>query len=127
MQFSGNEMAAIFKAAKMMALADGVMTDDEKEVMKADLKSFGVEIDTLQSVAIEAAANRMDGSEVIRVLSSLSNEQKKYACSYLAAVMAADGKIDDAEKKLWCLISFLAGFPTMTVGEAISFWSSRVL
>lgn len=125
MQFSGNEMAALLKAAKMMALADGVMTNDEKEVMKADLKSFGVEIDTLQSVAIEAAANRMDGAEVIKVLSSMSNEQKKYACGYLAAVMAADGEIADKETELWSLISLLAGFPTMSVGEAILFWNNH--
>ena len=53
MTFSAKEMAALLRAAKMMALADGTMTSDEKDVMIADLKCFGVQIDTLQSVVIE--------------------------------------------------------------------------
>lgn len=32
MIFNGKEMAALLKAAKMMALADGNMTSDEKEL-----------------------------------------------------------------------------------------------
>lgn len=125
MTFNGKEMAALLKAAKMMALADGNMTSDEKEVMVVDLKSFGVQLDTLQSVAIEHQANSMEGAEVISVLSNLSMEQKKYACGYLAAVMAADGNIDEKELELWSFISLLAGFPRMNIDEAISFWQSH--
>jgi uncharacterized tellurite resistance protein B-like protein len=99
MTFSGKEMAALLRAAKMMALADGTMTSDEKDVMIADLKCFGVQIDTLQSVVIEKQANEMDGAEVIKTLSNLNLEQKKYACGYLAAVMTADGDIAKKETK----------------------------
>jgi uncharacterized tellurite resistance protein B-like protein len=125
MQFSGKEMAALLKAAKLMALADGRMTEDEKKVMIADLKSFGVNIDTLQSVAMEAAADAMEGAEVLAVLSAMNSEQKKYACGYLASVMAADGEIHNKEVELWTLISLLAGFPTMSAGEAIAFWQTH--
>ncbi len=118
-------MAALLKAAKMMALIDGKMTNDEKGVMKADLGSFGIKLDTLQSLALEATANKMEGAEVISTLSAMSEEQKKYACGYLAAVMMADGVIDKKEKELWCFFSLLAGFPTMNIAEAISFWQSH--
>ncbi len=125
MKFSGKEMAALLKAAKMMALVDGKMTNDEKGVMKADLGSFGVKLDTLQSLALEATADKMEGAEIISTLSAMSEEQKKYACGYLAAVMMADGVIDKKEEELWCFFSLLAGFPTMNIAEAISFWQSH--
>ena len=123
MQFSGEEMSALLKAAKMMALADGKMTSDEKDIMIAELKSFGVELNTLQSIAIEKQANEMEGKKVVTVLSALNDEQKKYACGYLAAVMLADGVIDEKETNLWSFISLMAGFPTMTIVEAINYWN----
>lgn len=125
MRFSGKEMAAILKSAKMMAFADGAMTSDEKDVIKRDLASFGIKIDTIESIAIEHKADSMEGAEVITTLSNMTTEQKKYACGYLAAVMLADGEIDDNEQKLWSLLSMLADFPTMTIGEAISFWKKN--
>lgn len=125
MQFSGREMAALLKAAKLMAMADGAMTDDEKDVIKADLSSFGITIDSLQSIALEQQANAMEGTEVIKILSKLTNEQKKYACGYLAAVMGADGEIHEKEKELWTLLSLFAGFPIMSFSDAISFWQTH--
>ena len=125
MQFSAKEMAAILKAAKMMAMADGMMTSDEKNVIKRDLASFGIKIDTLESIAIEHKADNMEGSEIISTLSNMTIEQKKYACGYLAAVMVADGEIDEKEQKLWSLLSLLANFPTMTIGEAVTYWQEN--
>ena len=125
MQFSAKEMAAILKAAKMMAMADGMMTSDEKNVIKRDLASFGIKIDTLESIAIEHKADNMEGCEIISTLSNMTIEQKKYACGYLAAVMVADGEIDEKEQKLWSLLSLLANFPTMTIGEAVTYWQEN--
>lgn len=125
MEFSRKEMAALLKAAKMMAVADGVMTTDEKEIIKADLSKFGVKLDTIESLALEATADNMEGVEVISTLSAMLEEQKKYACSYLAVVMMADGVIDEKEMELWRLFSLLVGFPTMNVVEAVDFWRNH--
>lgn len=125
MRFSIKEMAAILKNAKLMALADGVMTSNEENVIKRDLASFGIKIDSLESVAIEHRADNMDGDEVISTLSNMTINQKKYVCGYLAAIMAADGEVDEKEKELWSIVSILAGFPTMTIGEAIRFWQQN--
>ena len=125
MQFSGKEMAATLKTAKMMALADGKMTSEEKEVIKRDLSSFDIKIDTIDSIAMEHLADNMSGKELILTLSNMTTEQKKYVCGYLAAVMVADGEVDDSEQKLWTLLSLMADFPTMTIGEAISYWHNN--
>ena len=34
-------------------------------------------------------------------------------------------EIDENEKKLWSLFSMLADFPTMTLGEAITYWKKN--
>ena len=67
-------MAALLKAAKLMALADGKMTNDEMNVMKADLDNFSVE--PLVRTLMEKRANEMDGAECIAILSAMSIEQK---------------------------------------------------
>lgn len=52
-------------------------------------------------------------------------EDAEYACGYLAAIMAADGEIADAEIKLWQLVCTLGCFPTMNIGEALTFWKNN--
>ena len=94
MTFNGEQMAALLKAAKLMALADGRMTNDEKNVMKADWTSFGIKLDTAQSIALESASDNMEPAEMLGVIANMNIEQKKYACGYLAAVMAADARTD---------------------------------
>lgn len=51
--------------------------------------------------------------------------KKKYVTGFFAAVMTADKDIDDSEVKLWSLISLLADLPTMTIAEALTFWSTH--
>ena len=124
MQFSEHELAALIKAANLMAVADGNVTDSETAVIKTDLKYFGVaEEETLKS--LEHKANTLEGAEVISSLSNLSDSQKKYAAGYLAHVMEADGKIHPKEKDLWTLMSLLAGFPISNFNEAITFWRNN--
>lgn len=125
MTFNGEQMAALLKAAKLMALADGRMTNDEKNVMKADWTSFGIKLDTAQSIALESASDNMEPAEMLGVIANMNIEQKKYACGYLAAVMAADGNIDESEVKVWTLISALCKFPTMSAAEAIQYWTNH--
>ena len=121
MEFSEKEIAAVYKAANLMAIADGNVTDDEKLVIKEHLKKLCPQVLPMQ--AIEQDANEMEGVEVISILSRLSIEQKKYACGYLAAVMEADGKIHAKEEDLWTFMALLTAFPINNYREAIDFWS----
>lgn len=125
MTFSQNEMVAILKLAKLMAVADGKVTNDERVTIFADLASFGVASNSLQSTMLEKMADEMESTEAITIVANMTTEEKKYVCGYMAAVMAADGDIDAKEQALWTLVSTLASFPTMNIAEAITFWKNN--
>lgn len=122
MTFTQNEMVAILKLAKLMAVADGKLTNDERAIMFADLGSFGVASNSLQSTVLEKLADDMEPTAAIAIVANLTTEEKKYVCGYMAAVMIADGEIDSKEQALWKLVSALASFPIMSIAEAVDFW-----
>lgn len=123
MTYNGKELAALVKLGVAMAQADGHVDQIEKVAIASELNDFGVNGEA--APAILAAAAVMDAAEAISILSSMTNEQKKYATGYLAAIMAADGEIADAEVKMWQLICTLASFPIMNIADALSFWTSH--
>ena len=116
-------MAALIQMGTAMLLADGKVAEEEKEALGRELLSFGVKADNV--VALLSKAQDMSFGEAIGVLSSMSEEQKKYATGFLAKVMVADGEIDDSELALWKLVSTLGGFPTMNIAEALAYWTSH--
>ncbi|MGM9746585.1 MAG: TerB family tellurite resistance protein [Paludibacteraceae bacterium] len=125
MTFTQNEMVAIFKLAKLMAAADGKVTNDERATIFTDLASFGVASNSLQSTMLEKMADEMEPTKAITIVANMTTEEKKYVCGYMAAVMVADGDIDATEQALWTLVSTLASFPTMNIAEAITFWKNN--
>ena len=123
MKYTGEQLAALTKMGIAMTLADGKVTEEEKLAVSMELVSFGVQ--QLDGVIILSNAESMDYGVALAILSSMSDEQKKYATGYLATIMAIDGDVDDSEVKLWQLICTLGGFPIMNISEALSFWASH--
>lgn len=123
MTYSGKELSALVKLGIAMAQADGHVDEVEQLAIASELKEFGV-VGEKSSIIIAGAAV-MNNAEALATIAAMNDEQKKYATGYLAAVMAADGVLDDAEIKLWQLICTLGGCPTMNVNEALSFWTSH--
>ena len=123
MTFNGNELAALVNLGVAMAAADGHVDDCEKSAISNELKNFGV--DGLQAIALLARAKEMQAGEAVLVLSNMNNEQKTYACGYLDTIMVSDGDIDDSEIKLWKFVSTLASFPTMSIADALTFWTTH--
>ena len=121
MTYNGQQLAALVKLGLAMAQADGHVDQIEQVAIASELRSFG--IDETNAAAILASAALMDAAEAIGIMANLTVEQKKYATGYLAAIMAADGEIADAEVKLWQLVGTLASFPTMNIQEALTFWT----
>ena len=121
MTFTREQMAAMFKVAKLMATADGSIEKQEVEVIFLVLQQFGIIKDTLDSIALEKAADAMEPSKSIEILSRMANNQKRYVCGYLAAIMIGDGDIDAKELALWTMVSTMAKFPNMTMKEALDF------
>lgn len=125
MRFSQEEMVAILKLAKLMAVADGKVTDEERACIFSDLGSFGVPANSLQSTLLEKLADSMEPAKAVTIVAKMTTEEKKYICGYMAAVMIADGNIDAKEQALWVLVSALASFPGMTIAEAVDFWQKH--
>lgn len=123
MQFNGKELTAIVKNAIAMAAADGRFAEEEKAAIILELAQFGVSKE--QAALMLINAEQMDAVEALAVISSMDLMQKKYVTGFLAAIMAADGDIDDSEMKVWSLISALANLPTMTMFEALDFWKNH--
>lgn len=123
MNYNGKELAALVKLGVAMANADGHVDEIEQVAIASELSSFGV--DSSNASTILAAAAVMDAADAISTLAIMTTEQKKYATGYLAAIMASDGVIADAEVKMWQLICTLASFPSMNIQEALSFWTSH--
>ncbi|MBR4390257.1 MAG: TerB family tellurite resistance protein [Prevotella sp.] len=123
MTLNGQQLAALVKMGIAMALADGKVEEVEHIAIAHELIKFGVS--TSEAESIISNSQRMEAGEAFATLSSMTNEQKKYATGYLAFIMVSDGRIDDAEVKMWQLICTLSGFPTMNAQEALSFWDKH--
>lgn len=122
MTYNGKQLAALIKMGIAMAAADGRFTDEEKIAIAMELANFGVDEQIVPFLL--SSAQEMDAAEAFTVLSSMDTEQKKYATGYLAVIMAVDG-IEESEINMWKLISTLAGFPPMTIQQALEFWNNH--
>lgn len=123
MKFKKIELCALIKMAFSIAAADGKFVDEEKTAIAFGMAEFGLDANEMKKMTDMTV--QLDATAALSILSSMDSSQKKYATGYLAAVMAADGDVDPSEVKMWQLISTLAGFPTMSFAEALSFWTSH--
>ena len=121
--YTRKQLAALVNLGVAMATADGKVTNEETAAISLELVKFGV---TTNEVAmLLKTAQTMSPADALITISSMSNEQKKYATGYLAVIMASDGEIADSEVKLWQLICGLGSFPAMTIEEALNFWKNN--
>lgn len=111
------EMSAIVRMAKIMALADGVVKEEEMKLIASQLHVFGVPDDDVCTIL--EISDSMQPSEATSIINSMTSEQKKYVCAYLGVMIAIDGDTDDKETALWGLISTMCNLPTMTIAEAL--------
>ena len=121
LQFNGKELAAIVKLALSMIMADGRVDEKEKVALTLEMVRLGVKQEQL--VGLIAVAQAMDATEIIPIISNLASDEKKYVAAFLGTLMAVDGDIDDAEKKLWQLTSTLCNLPTMSIMQAVQIMS----
>lgn len=120
MIFNRTELTAILKAGHCIVSADGVTRPKELAIIFLEINNFNVsEDDYLDLLHL---ADSMDAGTMITILSRLSEDEKKYVCGFLAAIMMSDGDIDESEIKLWQFISMLCSFPGISIGDAINYW-----
>lgn len=123
MQFTGKELASLMKMAFCIADADGKLEEGEKEVLKFGMQEFGLDNDAC--VTCIQVAQGMEVADAVGTLAAMDENQKKYACGYLAAVMASDGSLDKSEISMWQLICTMAQFPGMSFQDALDFWKNN--
>lgn len=123
MKFNGLELSAVLKVGFAMAKADGKLEEEEMKVLATSMAEFGVDDKEFHSLL--TLADAMTPATMIATLASLTKRQKKFVCGFLAMIMVSDGDIDDAEVKLWQLISSLCEFPTMNIKDAIEYWKTN--
>ena len=118
MTFNGVELAAIVKLGKLMSAADGNVHENELAVIALELTKFGVEGNATDSILL--ASDALEFSDVIPVVKNMTADEKLHVVSFLGAIIAADGKITESEKKICTLVSMLCNLPEITAAQAIS-------
>lgn len=123
MNLTGIQLAAVLKAGMLVSNADGNIDPKELEVLKHELGKFDLS-DELHDKIVDVASE-MSVDDMVANLKKLSLEDQKYVSGYLAAVLLADGEIEDEEIKTWQAICTLCEFPTMSAREALDFWMNN--
>lgn len=113
----GIELSAIANLAVRMAHADGQVDASEIDVIANGFKYFDVPLEQAKSLILMArAANEEDA---IAIVSAMPNEHKEFVAAWLAAVVIADGVIDDREQKLLNYYGRRCGLPSLTIEQAL--------
>lgn len=122
MTFSSLQLAAILKAGFAMVSADGVSKEEEFQILINELDNFNVQPGQFE--ALMQRSKSMTTPKMFEVLSGMNNDEQRYVCGYLAAIMLSDGEIHESEIPMWQLFSTLCAFPPMTISEALVFWNN---
>ena len=116
LQFRRLEFEAVVSLALAMIHADGDVDFKETMVLQMQLDRFGIGVDQYQSLVV--AAKNMDKLRALSIITNLGYTEKKYITALLGVLMAADGKIDDSEMKMWTFTSLVCDLPQMSIDEA---------
>ena len=92
MTFTSLEFTAIAKMAKTMALADGVIQDQEILITIREFARFGVSSEQVKVLLDNA--DEMEPVVAIAIISKMTEEAKRYVAAFLGAIIAIDGDIN---------------------------------
>lgn len=118
MKFTKLQIAAIYKYAQTLMLADGKITKEEEN----DVIVTFVELCKANGVIAKEmteASKSMEGSDATAIIKGMNSEQKRYVSATYLVLIAIDKNIDDTEKKLFSLIQILCDLPSLTIHEAL--------
>lgn len=116
MEFSKIEKISILNLAVTMAYIDGKMTESEQNALFIPTKTFGDTEADFKALMVEA--QKIKATNSVAVVAQMNDEKKMYAAAYLGTIVAADDHVDNAELKLWKLITNICELPTMTATAA---------
>ena len=119
MEFNREELKAIAKIANAMIAADGKVDDNEMCSWTLEMERFGVAEEDFHTLFEQS--EEIDFIAALSAIKNFDEEQKSYVGAFIGTLMAIDGDIDEAELKLWQLVSTFCDLPTMSLGEALQY------
>lgn len=123
MRFTGKQLTAMMKVAFVIAKSDDDFAEKEMDIIIREMATFG--LSQQEARALVDLTEEMDASELFSILTTMTKEQQKYVCAFMAVVMIADGEIKNSEIDVWQKICTLCSFPSMSMKEALEFWKNN--
>ena len=119
-QFTKNEIVAIYKVAKMMAEADGVVLHQEMRGIEEEMSKLNFVEEEYNKVVIDG--EKTSAIDALVVLSKMEDIKKKYVSSFLGYFISIDDDIADVELALWTFIVNVANLPKMNIRQAVEIY-----
>ena len=120
--FNQEEKSAVYKVAKMMAEADGVVLHEEIKSIEEEMPKFGVTPDEYDSLIL--SGEKMAAIDAFVILHAMDEKKKKMVSSFLGYFLSVDQDIDDSELALWIFIVKVCNLPKMNVRQAVEIYKS---
>ena len=118
--FSYPEKCAVYKVAKMMAEADGVVLHEEIQSIEEEMPRFGVCKEEYQTLVVDG--EKTSSIEALVTIHSMDDKKKKLVSSFLGYILSVDQDIDDTELALWTFIVKVCNLPKMNVRQAVEIY-----
>ena len=120
-QFTQSESLAIYKVAKMMAEADGVVLHKELKGIEDEMAKLNIVGEDYDKIVL--AGEKLPAIDALVTLSKMEDQKKKYVSSFLGYFISVDDDIADAELALWTFIVKVANLPKMNIRQAVEIYS----
>lgn len=120
--FNQEEKSAVYKVAKMMAEADGVVLHEEIRSIEEEMPKFGVTPDEYDNLIV--SGEKMTAIDAFVILHAMDEKKKKMVSSFLGYFLSVDQDIDDSELALWTFIVKVCNLPKMNVRQAVEIYKS---
>lgn len=120
--FNQQEKYAVYKVAKMMAEADGVVLHEEIKSIEEEMPKFGVTPEEYDNII--ATGEKIETIDALTTIHAMDEKKKKLISSFLGYILSVDQDIDDAELALWTFIVKVCNLPKMNVRQAVEIYKS---
>ena len=121
LDFSLEEKESIYKIAKMMAEADGVVLHTELKGIEEEMAKLNIVGKDYDNIVL--AGEKLPAIDALVTLSKMEDQKKKYVSSFLGYFISVDDDIADVELALWTFTVKVANLPKMNIRQAVKIYS----
>ncbi len=118
--FNYKEKTAIYKVAKMMAEADGIVLHQETKSIEDEIRKMG----DIKYEKLLCDGEKLETIDALRIIYGMDALKKKFISSMLGYFISVDDDIADAEMALWTFIIKVCNLPKMNIRQAIAIYKT---